>query len=569
MLCECPLQEVEEALKELPETLDGTYQRILRNIDKKKQEYAHRIFQCLAVSIRPLGVKELAKIFALKVNVEAAGIPEFNAGWRYKNANYAVRSACSTLITIVNVGGSSVVQFSHFSVKEYLMSSRLANCHDVSHFHIRLKPAHTFLARACLCILLQLDDRINKTRIKKFPLATYAAKHWVEHAQFEDASSFIRNEMSGLFDRDKPHFAAWIWVHDVDRGPGMSSIRPEQPEASPLYYAALCGFHDIVQQLVSTHPQDVHARGGSRTTPLHAAVGNGHVEVALFLLDHGADVNARDEDENVTPLYLASEHGDAMVVRSLLGRGANPNVEDGFGMTSLLHASADGSLEVVRLLLEHGADVNHRDIGDMSPLRHASTWGYYDIARLLLDHGANASDPGVHGRTPLFSASRMGHAEIARLLLDRGAGVNPQCPDFGTPLHQAAYFGWLQVAKVLLNYGADLHIQDKEGKTSFQVASEKGHGELAQLLSERAVARDNGALVSSRNKRRRVMAPPTRPRASEGTAASGSTRPRLRRGTEGVPQAEPLDAGRLGGSAGSSRGQGRRAERGRRIADVR
>jgi hypothetical protein len=62
----------------------------LRNIDKKKQEYAHRIFQCLAVSIRPLGVKELAEIFALKVNVEATGIPEFNAGWRYKNAKDAV-----------------------------------------------------------------------------------------------------------------------------------------------------------------------------------------------------------------------------------------------------------------------------------------------------------------------------------------------------------------------------------------------------------------------------------------------------------------------------------------------
>ena len=480
MLCECPLQEIEGALKELPETLDETYQRILRNIDKKKHKYAHRIFQCVAVAFRPLHVEELAEIFAIKANVETTGIPEFNARWRYKNAEDAIRSACSTLITIVDVRGSKVVQFSHFLVKEYLMSPRLANSDDVSHFHIRLQPAHAFLARACICILLQLGNSIDKNRIKDFPLATYAARHWVDHAQFENASTFIRDGIDCLFDRNKSHFAAWIWLHDPDWGSYMSSACPEQPKASPLYYAALCGFYDMVQYLVSTHPQDVHARGGNHTTPLHAAVDKGHLEVALFLLDHGADVNARD-DGDATPLHLASRHGDAMVVRSLIKRGADPNAQDSWKETPLINASGHGRLAAARLLLEHGADINHQDDVGWSPLGRATSGRHYDIARLLLDHGGHANEDGW---TPLHLASTNGHAEVARLLLDRGASVNAQRVNLQTPLHRAAHRGHLQVAKVLLEYGASLHIQDKEGKTPFQVASEEGHDELVQLLSE-------------------------------------------------------------------------------------
>ena len=435
------------------------------------------------MSVCPLHAEEVVEVLAIPQGTET--MLGFNADWRPEDAEEAILLACSTLVSVVDIDGSKVVRFSHFTVKEYLTSSRLAIFNIVSHYYITLQAAHTFLARACLCVLLQLDDTIDKNRIKDFPLATYAAEHWVGHAQFENVSSFLRDEMGSLFDMDKPHFAAWIWVHNVDWESYMPSIRPEQPEASPLYYAALCGFHDIAQQLVSTHPQDVHTRGGYRATPLHAALDKGRVEVALFLLDHGADANARD-DFDVTPLLRASRYGDAMVVRSLIVRGADPNAENRWKETPLLIASQNGRLEATRLLLEHGADTNHWDEEAWSPLERASDGGHYDIVRLLLDHGANASEQGTDGWTPLHLASESGRADVARLLLDRGAGVNAQKADLQTPLHRAAYLGQLQAAKVLLEHGADLHIQDKEGKTPFQVASEKGHDELARLLSESA-----------------------------------------------------------------------------------
>jgi hypothetical protein len=111
-------------LDELPTTLDGTYEQTLRAIDKEKQAYAHRLFQCLVVSARPLHVEELAELFAIQPNEEP--IPTFNADWRPEKAEESILSACSTLVTVVNVNGDQIVQFYHFSVKEYLTSDRIA-----------------------------------------------------------------------------------------------------------------------------------------------------------------------------------------------------------------------------------------------------------------------------------------------------------------------------------------------------------------------------------------------------------------------------------------------------------
>ena len=118
-------------------------------------------------------------------------------------------STCLSLIAIVKNKNSEVVQFSHFSVKEFLTSNRLARGRgDVSHYHILLEPAHKILAQACLGVLLSFDDHINQDSARDIPLAEYAAQHWVEHAQFENVSSHIWQAMVYVFDAKKPHWAA-------------------------------------------------------------------------------------------------------------------------------------------------------------------------------------------------------------------------------------------------------------------------------------------------------------------------------------------------------------------------
>jgi hypothetical protein len=106
------------------------------------------------------------------IQFDEAAPPTFNAAWRPENAEEAVMSACSSLIAIVDREGSQVVQFSHYSVKEFLTSERLATAEErLSYYHILPEPAHTILAHACLSVLLQLDDKIDKNTIGHFPLA--------------------------------------------------------------------------------------------------------------------------------------------------------------------------------------------------------------------------------------------------------------------------------------------------------------------------------------------------------------------------------------------------------------
>ena len=148
-------------MNDLPKTLDESYGRTLLGIDEEKREYAQRLFRCLAVSIRPLHVEEFAEILA--VQFDGAESPTFNADWRPENAEEAVLSVCSSLITIVDRGGHQIVQFSHFSVKEYFTSDRLATAEErLSYYHILAEPAHTILAHASLSVLLQFDDKIDK-----------------------------------------------------------------------------------------------------------------------------------------------------------------------------------------------------------------------------------------------------------------------------------------------------------------------------------------------------------------------------------------------------------------------
>ncbi|KAH9985870.1 hypothetical protein BJV77DRAFT_1174308, partial [Russula vinacea] len=176
----CMPSSILKALNELPTTLDETYERALEGIPKEKRQHAHRLFQCLVVAIRPLRVEELAELFAIEFDRDAGH--NFKESWRPENAEDAVLSACSALIAVIENKGSKVVQFSHFSVKEYLTSDRLRTSEmgNVQHYYIPLDVAHTILARACLTVLLQLDENVDKKRLETFPLALYAAQHWID-----------------------------------------------------------------------------------------------------------------------------------------------------------------------------------------------------------------------------------------------------------------------------------------------------------------------------------------------------------------------------------------------------
>jgi ankyrin repeat protein len=386
-LRQCFPTSLRRILRELPKSLDETYERVLKNINTTTRAHAHRLFQCLAVAIRPLRLEELAEVLAFDFDEASEGVPKLNADGRREDQEQAVLSICSSLITVVHDGDERVVQFSHFSVKEFLTLDRLAAAiGDISFHHILLEPGHTILAQACLGVLLRLDDN----SAQHSSLEQYAAQYWVDHALFEDVSSRVKEGMENLFDSDKRHFSQWIRIYnmDDDRELIFDETCPERLEVTPVYYAALCGFRDVVKKLVRGHPEHVSWRGGACGTALHAAARGNHVKVGRSLLEHGAQVNALGQWER-TPLHIASREGHLEIGRWLLEQGADVNAKQDDHWTPLHLAAANGYIELVRLLLSHNVDVGAQtDIGH-TPLHRTSENGHVDIARLLSDHDAD------------------------------------------------------------------------------------------------------------------------------------------------------------------------------------
>ena len=459
----CFPPNLRQFLDALPETLDETYERMLRGIKKAQQDNAYRLLQCLAVAVRPLRVEELAEILAFDFQASnSGGIPTLREDWREDDEEEAVLSTCSSLIAVVPSGDSEsrVVQFSHFSVKEYLTSPRLSRSHgDVSRFYIDLDAAHTIMAQACLGVLLRLDEHADDGSRKGFPLVDYAAEHWAEHARLDAVAPRVRDGTDDLFDTSKPHFAAWLQVLDLDEY--WADFYPSGlHNDSPLYYAASYGLYDLAERLISKHPEQVNAVDGRIVAPLPAALCQRHFHIANLLHRHGAVVDVRG-NEGRTPLYCASIDGLVDIMRWLLNHGADVNASRDGGRTPLQIASVNRRLEAVQLLLDHNAYVNSQDHAGWTPLSRT----------IYVNH--------IH-----FSSPWDVTVDIVRRLLEHGADPNAGGHSHSPPLHQVSFIGWLQGAELLHRYGAKVDVKDQEGKTPSQIASENGYHEIAKLLSE-------------------------------------------------------------------------------------
>jgi ankyrin repeat protein len=495
MLQNCLPQNVRRVLRDLPASLDETYERMLREISKVNPDQVYRLLQCLAVSTRPLRVEELAEVLALDFDAAEEGIPALNKDWRWDDERQGVLATCSSLIVVVELDGDSidddsiyddlqgtthVVQFAHFSVKEFLTSDRLADIkEDISRFHIRPEPAHTVIAQACLAILLRSDH--NDSAKGCSPLSEYAARHWVDHAHFGNVSLLIEDGMRHLFDPAEPYFTAWLSLYNLDREWLSFTREPfEQPsqsnftslgedDAAPLclYYAALCGFRGLTKFLITKYPQHLNATVGLNMSPLVAALYSRHIQVAQLLLQHGAVLPIRANGR--TLLHAASADGLVDVAQWLL-IGADANAQDDGHRTSLHKASEKGHVDIVRLLIEHGADIHARDQYQLTPLHRAEN---AETAQLLIKHGADVHARDQNQSTPLHLAQE---AETAQVLIKHGADVHARDQSQSMPLHLAQE---AETAQVLIKHGADVHARDQSQSTPLHRAR---RAETAQVL---------------------------------------------------------------------------------------
>ena len=233
-------------------------------------------------------------------------------------------------------------------------------------------------------------------------------------------------------------------------------------------------------------------RGGARVTgggytPLLVATLRAQLEVALYLLDHGADPNI--EAAGFTPLHWASTSWE--------GFAANPV----YGFEDPISGIPDRQvkLRLVKALLAHGAKVNAR----MTKRQPSFATGYTDavgatafllaasvqdveMMRILLAAGADPKIPTATNATAIMAASGLNHGigeslvteaqamDAVKLLLDLGLDPKGQTTFVENALHGPAYRGWNKLLAQLIDLGVDVNAVSKAGVTPYRAANGQG-----------------------------------------------------------------------------------------------
>jgi uncharacterized protein len=253
----------------------------------------------------------------------------------------------------------------------------------------------------------------------------------------------------------------------------------------------------------------VNDRTDSKDTPLHLALENGRTEVAVFLLNRGANENAIGNWGKGMIHIAAGERGNHAIVELLVRKGMKVTARDGNGMLPIHHAARYGRMDIMKWLAAQGSpldtpsnisreidmyefgDDKIRTYGALRPLHEACS-GQYEAAKWLLEQGASVNARTASGDTPLILAT--GNADIVKLLLEHGADAKAANRYGTTALHKACdEYGYLETVRALLDHGADPNAADSAGTMPIHAACFNGGLEITQLLVSR------GADMHARN----------------------------------------------------------------------
>ncbi|KAM5443942.1 palmitoyltransferase akr1 [Microsporum ferrugineum] len=194
-----------------------------------------------------------------------------------------------------------------------------------------------------------------------------------------------------------------------------------------------------IKELFDSGKYDISYRDEEGITPLHWAAINNRYELCKFLLDSGADVNAKGGESVATPVMWAAQRCHHYIVHLLLQYGADPLLTDIQGFNILHLATFDGNAFLLVLLL-------HQEIS------------------------VDVTDP--QGHTGLMWAAYKGFPSCVDVFLRWGADVNATDEGGLAPLHWSLVKGSTGCVQKIIEYGADRFAETKEGKTPSIVADE-------------------------------------------------------------------------------------------------
>ena len=200
--------------------------------------------------------------------------------------------------------------------------------------------------------------------------------------------------------------------------------------------------HESVRKNIDIKSKDFNQALGRpyNDTPLNQAISSENVEVAMLLIEHGADVRAMD-DTPMSILHQAAGLGNIPLLKKILEKGANVDIKGLLGFNPLKSAILERHVEVVKVLLEHGANPNDVSDGNTTVLHTACS---------DMDMAENVDNAAL---------------KIVKLLIEFGAGasVNTRAASGWIPMHFAAKYGKVEEIEIFLSLGADIEARTEHG----------------------------------------------------------------------------------------------------------
>lgn len=210
----------------------------------------------------------------------------------------------------------------------------------------------------------------------------------------------------------------------------------------------ICSSNKLSASLMMTGKKDIKTDNEFRKTVL---------KIAEFLIDNGADINARTEIGSL-PIHIASllSYGNDELIRLLIMKGSRltVGVKDNYGNTPLHYAARSGWTEIINELLLSGSDINSLNENAENPLHVAVKDGQRKAIKLLIEKGAKINIVDIKGNSSLHSSVKIKriNSDIVELLLQGGANLCLEDSEGKIPIFYAR--GNRQVYQLFKKYGS-------------------------------------------------------------------------------------------------------------------
>lgn len=218
-------------------------------------------------------------------------------------------------------------------------------------------------------------------------------------------------------------------------------------------------------------------------------------------LQQGADVNCKSgefggrEDWDNSPLHIAVNAERLDIVDLLLEHGANINAKNREGYTPIYKIpwKRKEGFELIRSLRQRGADLHAKTDTNISLVHCAALGENLPILEYLLENGLELNQQNDHGETPLHWTVHYHCFKSAQFLLNHGAAIDIQNRDGRTVLHEASQREYQKLIKLFLEFKADRELADAEGKKARDLAQK----ERTILLLDKGLVRNHDPELNS------------------------------------------------------------------------